>query len=103
MKPGSTVDQILEAPRTWAKRQGIDLRGQDRRHTVSIPDNLFDRRLSPEARAEFEAGAGHELGDSRYPEAPPGLSALLSSAALVYNVFDYWRHRDKRLLAEECG
>jgi hypothetical protein len=97
----TTTQQIRQAQHAWAERQDIERRDPD--HAKRLEDNLFDRRLSPEAREEFDAGAGHELGDPEHPEALPGLSALLSSAALVYNVFDYWQHRDKRLLVEACG
>jgi hypothetical protein len=68
-----------------------------------IEDNLLDRRLSPAGRADFDRAAGRELGDPKRPTMAPGLSALLSSAALVYNVFDYWRDRDLSPLAAACG
>jgi hypothetical protein len=89
----ATTQQIRDAQRAWAERQGVELR--DPLHARCLEDNLFDRRLSPEGRSEFEAAAGHELGDPRRPDAPPGLSALLSSAALVYNVFDYWQRGER--------
>ena len=57
-------------------------------YALTLEANLL-QPLSPETRAEFAAGAGHELDDRmRRPH---------SSAALAVNVFEPWRARPKHL------
>lgn len=87
----------------WALRHGKRLGGQFRDHpdpaqadrgeklfTFALEDNLFEP-LSPEARAEFEAGDGEELASGK-------MNAVHSSSAAAVNVFHYWRSRG--MLAE---
>jgi len=91
---------IIERQRLWAERHGIRL-GSSLRHADSeedrergaktrvydLDDNLFEP-LMPEARREFEAGDGGELGT----ESKDGnMYATHSSSALCCNVFHYWR------------
>jgi len=61
-----------------------------------LDDNLFEP-LSACGRADFEAGDGAELGQSGKRGK---LQALHSSSALACNVFDYWRGRDLKALAQ---
>ena len=88
---------LVEAQRRWAQARGISTDAQGR--TLDLEHNLF-RPLRPETRAEFARGAGCELGG---PDAPGSLQSLRSSAALVCNVFDYWRGRDLAPIAAACG
>lgn len=71
---------------------------QDRRgalaYTRRLEENLFEPLL-PETRAEFEAGGGNELRSK--------MRAVHSTAALVVNVFQYWRKRNPAVIAEACG
>jgi len=60
-----------------------------------LDDNLICP-LSVEARSEFKAGSGGELGRNGKPGK---MSSLRSSSALSYNVFQPWRGRDLQPLA----
>lgn len=63
-------------------------------YVYQLNDNLF-QPLSPEAEADFRAGSGGELERK--------VCALHSSAALVCNVFDYWRARSLACLGAALG
>lgn len=81
----------------WAEASGlaIDAAG----YTRTLEDNLFIP-LSSDARAEFAAGDGCELGEQGVRGK---MQAHHSSSALACNVFDYWRERDRTPLAASLG
>lgn len=85
------LDDLVTAQVTWAKRRWP---GHVGLRAPSLEDNLICP-LSVEARREFEAGSGGELGRSGRPGK---MSSLRSSSALSYNVFQPWRGRDLRPL-----
>jgi hypothetical protein len=91
MRSPATV--IRNQQRSWAASHG--LRVDHSGYTLDLSDNLF-APLSEATRAEFSSGDGGELGglDRRGK-----MQALHSSSALACNVFDYWRNRDRSLLA----
>lgn len=66
-------------------------------YTLTAEGNLF-APLSPECVTELGSAQGGEL-KRRSNGAPPKFHALHSSAALVANVFDYWRGRDLSVLS----
>jgi len=82
--------------RRWADAAGIayDARGYVREHDT----NLF-QPLQGATRADFERGS--ELVPGR--STPARCWSLLSSAALVANVFDHWRNRDTTPLLAALG
>jgi hypothetical protein len=64
-----------------------------------VEDNIFGGKLNHETKKEYERGKGHELEGKR-----AHMKALHSSSALVVNVFDYWRHRNRiQDIAKCCG
>lgn len=92
------VSEILARQQQWAQVTAVPL-DQSGLATQVVDDNLF-RPLSAEARQEFSRGAGGELGT---PDAPGPMTSLLSSAALVVNVFDPWRGHGLAPLATVLG
>jgi len=77
---------ISDRQRAWAQRNSVRV---DRRCRVAeLAENLF-QDLRPETRKEYQDADGNELEDK--------FSALYSSAAIVCNVFDYWRARPERV------
>lgn len=84
-----TRQLVMDQQRQWAEGHGfVDPKG----YVPTVTDNLF-APLSDLTQAEFEAGKGGELtanGGELAKMRPPH-----SSAALVCNVFDYWRRVDK--------
>jgi len=73
--------------RRWADGAGVDY---DARGFVrELGANL---RRSPEEALRRELDRGSELAPRRHE--PPRMHSLWSSAALVVNVFEYWRGRD---------
>jgi hypothetical protein len=86
------LDNLLKAQTAWAERRWPGRLGP---RAPSLDDNLICP-LSVEARCEFEAGSGGELGRNRKPGK---MSSLRSSSALSYNVFQPWRGRDLQPLA----
>lgn len=87
---------VLARQRTWAHARKLPL---DQDYTLRLEDNLF-QPLHPDTRREYEAGAGKELGR---PGKAGKMQALRSSAALVVNLFDYWRGKDLSAIAAACG
>jgi hypothetical protein len=87
---------LLRAQRRWADARGVryDARGFVR----ALADNLREP-LDDSALAEVQRGS--ELA----PRAtqPARAHSLCSSAALVVNVFGYWRGRDQTPLLEALG
>ena len=87
--------------RAWTQQRGIALHGAWPDYVTRLEDNLF-QPLSPETLAEYAEGGGDELIVQKHGK-PPKLFALHSSAALVCNLFDYWRQRDVSVIASACG
>jgi hypothetical protein len=86
------LDDLLKAQATWAARRWP---GHVGRRAPSLDENLIFP-LTIEARREFEAGSGGELGRNGKPGK---MSSLRSSSALSYNVFQPWRGLDLQPLA----
>jgi hypothetical protein len=99
------TDDVYEAfthqQRSWAQQRGIAVNARWSDYVAQLEDNLF-QPLSPETRSEYMEGEGGELVPQKGGK-PPKLFALHSSTALVCNLFDYWRHRDVRVIAAACG
>jgi hypothetical protein len=87
---------LLRAQRRWADACGVryDARGCVR----ELADNLR-APLAADALAEIERGSELEPGAKQ----PARMLSLGSSAALVVNVFDYWRGRDATPLLHALG
>ena len=81
---------------SWASENRILMERPD--YTLKAEGNLF-APLSEHCIKELGGAQGGEL-KRRSNGAPPKFHALHSSAALVANVFDYWRNRDLSILAE---
>lgn len=103
MKP---AEFILERQLAWAQRHEVPLvgsKGERGRRTYVVPleRNLFEP-LSADARAEYGAGDGGELGGR---DGNPGkMQAVHSSSALCCNVFHYWRRIGRAdVIARACG
>lgn len=77
---GRAFRVISERQQAWARKSAIPF-GRDY-CVAKIEENLF-RPLKRETREEFASADGRELDGK--------LKKLYSSAALVANVFDYWR------------
>ena len=91
-----SLESILDAQRTWAKKRGIDV---VRDYTRTLEDNLFHPLKTP-TRAEFASGSGDELGSR---DRRGKMQSLRSSSALAVNFFDHWRGRPLGPLAEALG
>jgi len=86
---GQAFRVISERQQVWARNAGISFTSD---YSVEqIDENLF-RPLRPETRNEIASGDGKELDGK--------LKKLYPSAALVANVFDYWR--DRTTIAGAC-
>ena len=90
----SVKDWYKRHQREWAEHKGLPL--ADPNHTATVDVNLFEP-LSSAARAQFLAGAGNELDDSR---GPPDLSSLRSSTALCVNTLHAWTGSSRHGLAK---
>jgi hypothetical protein len=84
----SPINSVIDQQTRWAKSQGFELTNA---YMSTVSDNLR-KELSRGALKDFERGSGGELRDRGIR--PSKMRALRSSAALVANVFDYWRTRD---------
>lgn len=93
-----TKTQVIRQQDAWAKNIKKDENYQN--YTSIIENNLFNNTLTVEAKSDFQKADGSELVDNRYPAK---IKALYSSSALAYNVFEYWRNRDKTVLSEAFG
>ncbi|HZF29840.1 MAG TPA: hypothetical protein VE907_12020 [Gammaproteobacteria bacterium] len=82
--------------RRWAESVGVAL---DARGFVRDEAANFRVPLSAGARSGFDRGSER----TPYPSRPARTWALLSSAALVANVFDHWTGRDPRPLLRAFG
>jgi hypothetical protein len=92
----SSKNDLLRLQRRWADARGVryDARGFVR----ALADNLHTP-LAPAARAELERGSGLAMRGT----VPARIHALTSSAALVVNVFGYWRERSPTPLVAALG
>jgi hypothetical protein len=93
-----TLEEILQRQDRWARGRGFSPNEQG--HLPIISENLFIS-LSAATVAELERGAGRELHD-RSGE-PAKMLAVHSSAALVCNVFEYWRQTDLAVIGQVLG
>ena len=93
-----TLEEILQRQDRWARGRGLSPNEQGLLPTVS--ENLFIS-LSAATIAELERGADCELHD-RCGE-PAKMRAIHSSAALVCNVFEYWRQTDLAVIGQVLG
>lgn len=81
-----TFALISDRQQEWSRRNHVPV---DKRYRVlDLSSNLF-QALRPETHKEYQDADGNELEDK--------FLALYSSAALVCNVFDYWRERPERV------
>jgi hypothetical protein len=87
---------LLRAQRRWADACGV--RYDERGCVRELADNLRVP-LAGAALAEVQRGSELEPGANQ----PARLYSLGSSAALVVNVFDYWRERDATPLLRALG
>ena len=87
---------LLDQQKRWAERRELDL--DEEGCTSKVEENLFGP-LSPETRSDLErAGASTPSADFK----PGELQRVDSTAALVCNVFDYWRARGVEEIAGLC-
>lgn len=92
--PTHAFDTVLDRQIRWARERGLSPDPQG--YLPTVGENLF-AALSPDTVAEFTGAAGNELTE-RLGE-PAKMRALHSSSALVCNVFDHWRGRDRQAIA----
>jgi hypothetical protein len=83
--------RIFKQQNAWAKKKGLSLDAFS--HLPTLDANLF-APLHSTTRAEYEAADGKELKSK--------LFSLMSSAALVCNVFDYWRSKGRAETIAKC-
>lgn len=88
---------VIRNQERWAKQNEIERDEHYSKYSKEIGDNLFKKSLSKESESEFKKADGSELTDGLYPAK---IKALYSSSALAYNVFEYWRNREKSVLAQ---
>jgi len=81
---------IKQKQMNWALNKDINLINTC--YTQRLRDNLYEPLL-PEIEVAFLNAAGEELKGNN--ESPCKLQALHSSAALVVNIFQYWKKIDK--------
>jgi hypothetical protein len=101
----ATLAGVYEAhtsrQRRWARGAKIALNAAWPDYVTRLEDNLF-RPLSPETQGEYGESGGGELVPQEGGK-PPKFLALHSSAALLCNLFEPWRHHDAQALAAACG
>jgi hypothetical protein len=83
--------RIFKKQHAWAKKKRLSLDALS--HVSTLEANLF-APLHPTTRAEYEAADGKELKSK--------LFSVMSSAALVCNVFDYWRSKGRAATIAKC-
>lgn len=88
---------VIKKQKKWADKQQLERDDRYSKYANEIGDNLFKDSISREAEFELKKADGSELTDGRYPAK---IKALYSSSALACNVFEYWRKREKRILAK---
>lgn len=87
---------LRERQLLWAQQRELDL--DERDCTSKLEENLYGP-LSPETRMELEAAHAGLFDEA---EKSGGLRCAHSTAALVCNVFDYWRGGEIGRIAEIC-
>lgn len=92
----SSKNDLVRRQRRWADERGV--RYDARAFVRELADNLR-APLAPAVRAELERGS--EL--AARGTSPGRINALASSAALVLNVFGYWRERSLAPLVAALG
>jgi hypothetical protein len=92
----SAKTALVRAQRRWADALGVRY---DAHGCVRELDDNLRAPLDGPALAEFQRGSELMRGSTR----PARLYSLCSSAALVVNVFDYWRGRDQTALLQALG
>jgi hypothetical protein len=92
--------EVIRKQEEWADQHKVKRNAIYRKYTEDIEGNLFGNTLSDNAKTEFENADGSELKDGKYPAK---IKALYSSSALAYNVFEYWRKREKTGLTKALG
>lgn len=90
----STIDKIKLKLKEWADKNKIEL---DDDYYVKNMDENFILNLSDESIRDLKGGDGAEINDDK---TRTKIFAVHSSSALVCNFFEYWRFRDKALLAK---
>ena len=88
---------VAQSQRNWAALRGVTVDAADR--SADLEANLF-RALSQATRTELLASLPGLLGDG---EKAGAMSALCSTAALVHNIFEYWRDRPNSPIERACG
>ncbi len=92
------LEKILQFQDWWARGRGFS--PTENGYLPIVRENLF-MPLSPDTVAEFAQGASRELRDRA--REPAKMRALHSSAALLCNVFEYWRQMDPGVIGRVLG
>lgn len=87
------IGHVKGRQKEWAIDQGFDL---DQDNYVKDMEKNFFTSLSDETIRDLKGGDGAEIKDDK---TRTKVYATHSSSALVCNVFEYWRYRDKSVLA----
>lgn len=87
---------LMRAQRRWADAHGVHY---DAQGCVRDLDDNLRGPLDGAALVEFQRGSELTRGTTR----PARLYSLCSSAAIVVNVFEYWRGRDQTPLLHALG
>ncbi len=90
-------EAVMRHQRDWAALRGVEVDDADL--TADLDSNLF-APLSQRTHAEIEESRPSLLGSE---EKTGEMSLLHSTAALVHNVFDYWRGRIATPIERACG
>lgn len=91
------IRAIGREQRAWASRRGVEVDDADL--TEDVDANLFTP-VSHELRLRLERQSPGLLGEH---EKAGEMAALCSTAALVHNVFDYWRGRAAGSVQQALG
>lgn len=89
--------EVQRAQKEWAINNGIVTHHLNENYAKQKVDNLFRSQLTSKAKKEFNEADGSELKDGK--TRPAKIKAFYSSSALAYNVFEYWREKNKTVLA----
>lgn len=91
------IRSLARHQHAWAAQRQIEV--DDAGNALSVDENLFSP-LSQVTRAELSSSHPSALCDG---EKTGELSALCSTAALVHNMFDFWRGRPAAPIERACG
>lgn len=94
---GTLIRSLERHQREWAAERKVEVDGAGL--TLSLDANLISP-LCQTTRADLSTSLPGILADG---EKRGEMSALCSTAALVHNVFDYWRGRVAAPLVRACG